>query len=334
MLRNRLYPLLKAATNYYLHYLQKGDDGMLHISAGLSPEYHKDGGHPDCNIDLALLRWLCLTLIDSATKYKLDPGLIPKWKSILKNLAPYPVNEKGLMVSSDTSFDESHRHYSHLLMMYPLALMNWECPEDRPLMQKSVDHWLSMPEAFRGFSYTGAAAILARMGRTEEAEQWLEKWVNDTSIPFPMSPTTMYAEAGPVIETPLSGAASLQEFFLQSWGDKIRIFPAVPKNWSDVAFYHMRTEGAFLVSACRVQGKTRTIQIVSLAGAPCRIQTDMEDLKTDRLIPMQKIGPDLYDLSLKVGETVTLFTGYDTEPHEISPVAANPAEQNTFGLKK
>lgn len=334
MLRNRLYPLLKGAANYYIHFLKKGSDGKLHISAGLSPEYQKEGGHADCNIDLALLRWLCQTLIDTATKYNKDAGLVSKWKGILKNLTPYPVNANGLMVSADTPFDQSHRHYSHLLMMYPLTLMNWERPEDRPLMEKSVDHWLSMPEAFRGFSYTGAAALLSRMGRTEEAEHWFYKWLNDTTIPFPMSPTTMYAEAGPVIETPLSGAASLQEFFLQSWGDKIRVFPSVPKDWPDVAFYHMRTEGAFLISARRISGKTRTIKVESLAGAPCLIQTDMVDLKTDRLVPMRRIKPDLYELSLKAGESVTLFSGCDVKPEDIVPVEANPKELNTFGLKQ
>ncbi len=334
MLRNRLYPLLKGAANYYIHYLKKGNDGKLHITAGLSPEYQKEGGHADCNIDLALLRWLCQTLIETANKFNKDPGSVAKWKGILKNLTPYPVNENGLMVSADTPFDQSHRHYSHLLMMYPLTLMNWERPPDRPLMEKSVDHWLSMPEAFRGFSYTGAAAILSRMGRTEEAEHWLYKWLNDSTIPFPMSPTTMYAEAGPVIETPLSGAASLQEFLLQSWGDKIRIFPSVPADWPDVAFYHMRAEGAFLVSASRVGGKTRTIKVESLAGAPCVIQTDMIDLKTDRVVPLQKIGPGLYDLSLAVGQSVTLFTGSDVLPREIVPVAPNAKLLNTFGLNQ
>jgi hypothetical protein len=333
MLRDRLYPLMKGALNYYTHFLKKGDDGRLHLTTGLSPEYSKEGGHADCTIDLALLRWLCQTLIETATRFKLDSALIPEWEDILENLTPYPVDANGLMVSADTSYAQSHRHYSHLLMMYPLTLMNWERPEDRPLMEKSVDHWLSLPEAFRGFSYTGAAAILCRMGRTDEAEQWLKKWVNDTTIPCPMSPTTLYAEAGPVIETPLSGAEALQEFLLQSWGDKIRIFPSVPKDWPDVSFYQMRTEGAFLISACRVNGKTRTIKIESLAGAPCRIQTDMADIKTDRVISLRGVGPGLYDLSLQAGESVTLFAGEDAKPHEIVPVQANNKMLNTFGLR-
>src|SRR5688572_10536057 len=50
MLRDRLLPRLTRAINYYLHFLEEGPDKKLHIKTGLSPEYHKDGGHPDCNI--------------------------------------------------------------------------------------------------------------------------------------------------------------------------------------------------------------------------------------------------------------------------------------------
>lgn len=333
MLRDRLYPLLKGAFNYYVHYLKKDSDGKLHISTGLSPEYQKEGGHPDCNIDLALMRWLGQTLIETASKFHLDEPLIPQWQDTLDQLTPYPVDETGLMISAGVPYAMSHRHYSHLLMMYPLTLMNWERDQDRPLMQKSLDHWLSMPTGFRGFSYTGAAAMLARMGRAEEAEQWFEKWLNDKTINFPMSPTTMYAEAGPVIETPLSGAESLQEFLLQSWGDKIRIFPSVPKDWPGVSFYRMRTEGAFLVSACRVAGETKTIKIESLVGAPCRIQTDLLNPQTDRPVHLQKVGPNLYTLSLQQGESVTLFAAGDGKPREIVPVPADEKSLNTFGLK-
>ena len=43
---------------------------------------------------------------------------------------------------------------------------------------------------------------------------------------------------------------------LQSWGGKLRIFPAVPEQWKDAAFDRLRAEGGFTVSARRVAGKT------------------------------------------------------------------------------
>lgn len=85
----------------------------------------------------------------------------------------------------------------------------------------------------------------------------------------------MYMESGPVIETPLSGAQCIHDMLLQSWGGKIRVFPAVPSQWKDVQFKDLRTEGAFLVSAVRKGGKTSFIRIKSLAGEPCILRTDM-----------------------------------------------------------
>ena len=56
--------------------------------------------NPDCNIDLALLRWGCQTLLDVTARLKIDDPQIPQWKDTLARLTPYPTNENGLMVSA------------------------------------------------------------------------------------------------------------------------------------------------------------------------------------------------------------------------------------------
>ena len=107
----------------------------------------------------------------------------------------------------------------------------------------------------RGFTFTGAASIAAQMTRGDEALRYLREFVARFA-----QPNTMYFEAGPVIETPLSAAKSLQDMLLQSWGGLIRIFPAVPAAWLDVTVHDTRTEGAFLVSAVRRDGRTRFVR--------------------------------------------------------------------------
>ena len=73
MLRDRIFPLLKRSTNYYLHLLKDGPDGKLHIPRGLSPEYaDQPKPNPDCNIDLSLLRWGLQTLLAACERLKLD----------------------------------------------------------------------------------------------------------------------------------------------------------------------------------------------------------------------------------------------------------------------
>ena len=67
----------------------------------------------------------------------------------------------------------------------------------------------------------------------------------------------MYKESGPVIETPLSAAQSIHDMLLQSWGGKIRIFPAIPATWKDIAYSVCARKGHLKVSASRKQGKTQ-----------------------------------------------------------------------------
>src|SRR5262249_4152883 len=156
--------------NFYFHNMKTGDDGKLHITRGFSPEYPgQDGPNPDCNIDLGLVRWGCQALIDSCTRLGIDDPDLPKWKDTLANLTPYPTDEHGLRVSASMGFDESHRHYSHLLMVYPLYVMNPDDPDNRKLINTSLDHWMGMPKALRGYSFTGASSICSAVGRRDDA---------------------------------------------------------------------------------------------------------------------------------------------------------------------
>lgn len=118
LLRDTIYPVLRRAINYYLHFLAPGSDGKLHLPSTLSPEYPVVPPQ-DTNYDLALIRWGCRTLIDSAELLGIDDESKPRWQEVLAKLTPYPVDDNGFMIGADTPYAQSHRHYSHLLMVYP-----------------------------------------------------------------------------------------------------------------------------------------------------------------------------------------------------------------------
>ncbi len=321
-LRNKLFPLLKKSTNYYIHFLIKGEDGKFHLPATHSPEY---GNAEDCNFDFSLLRWSCQTLVESAQRLKLNDDLIPVWKDILANLVEYPTNENGLMIGKNKPYAVSHRHFSHLLMIYPLYLLNSDQGVDSlALIKKSTDYWLSLKGHHEGYSHTGASSIYSSIGDGDKALSSLKKLFSTF-----LRPNTMYKEAGPCIETPLSGAQSMHDMLLQSWGNKIRIFPAVPSEWKDVSFYQMRTQGAFLVSAKRVGGKTVFINIQSLVGELCIIKTDMKNpVSADSSIRLIQIEKGIYKIAINKGMAVSIFENGNTGSTTISPV--NKQYQQTF----
>lgn len=268
-LLNKFYPLLKRSIAYYLHILYKGEDGKYHLPLTASPEYKPA---EDCNYDLSLLRWGLSTLQDINKKFKLKDPLEMEWIRISENLTDYPQDaSEGYLIGNHVKLESSHRHYSHLLMIYPLHLVNWEQKENRNMIQRSLNHWIGMEGALQGYSYTGSSSIYSMMGdgyrATGQLRELLKRYIQ---------PNTLYKESGPVIETPLSAATSLQELYLQSWGDKIRVFPAVPSLWGDLSFINFRANGAFLISATRENSQTSLIQVESLVGGECKIQTGMD----------------------------------------------------------
>jgi|CXWL01.1.fsa_nt_gi hypothetical protein len=239
LLKDRLFPLLKGSVNYYLNLLKEGDDGYLHLTLGLSPEYPgQPTPNPDTNYDLALLRWSASTLLEICERFGIKDPRIPTWKRTLERLVPYPVNENGYKVSSSMPFTVSHRHYSHLMMVYPLYLVNLDQPENRELVVKSLNHWMGLDSALRGYSFTGASSISSIMGRGDDALKYLNMFFAHGR--FGILPNTMYTESGPVIETPLSAARSVHDMLISSWGGKIRLFPALPAAWTDVSIHNMR----------------------------------------------------------------------------------------------
>jgi alpha-L-fucosidase 2 len=349
MLRERIYPILKLAIGYYLHLLSKGDDGKLHLPPSTSPEYPNPSGQGnalvrDSNYDLSLLRWGLNTLLACNERFKLKDPLEEKWSDTLKNLAPNPVDENGYMVGSDQPFAVSHRHFSHLFSVYPLHLVDPQSTNDRQLIEKSLDHWASMPKAWRGYSYTGASAMSSWLQRKDDAVKFLQEFLDK---PKTVLPNTMYVEAGPVIETPLSGASSIMEIVLQSWsmstfGTHIRVFPAVPDSWKDVSFDKLLTEGAFEVSAMRNDGKTKFVQIKSLAGNPCRVSTSLEGKivasgnREFKLTTEMEDGQPVTVIDLKKGETILLTSADEklsASDFMIKPVNA-PGIQNYYGSQK
>lgn len=280
VLRDVVFPILRRAMNYYLHFLAPGADGRLHLPPTFSPEY---GNAPDCNFDLALIRWSCRTLLDSATRLGVDDPLAPRWQEVLDTLVDYPVDGNGFMVGTGEPFAKSHRHYSHMLAVYPLYQVTPDVPANRELIERSLQHWISFEGALRGYSFTGASSISSVLGKGDDALTYLREFVARFA-----QANTHYYEAGPVIETPLSGAMSIHDMLCQSWGGVLRFFPAVPENWPEVTLHDFRTEGAFLVSGVRRGGVTSFVRIRSLAGEPCRVQPGI----AGRLVVSALSGPD------------------------------------------
>lgn len=332
LLREKLFPLLKQATNYYRYFLRMGEDGKLHLPSTYSPEY---GSAEDCNFNLSLINWGCKTLLEITDRLKINDELIPVWKRILRDLTPYPIMPgQGFMIGRNTPYNYSHRHFSHLMAAYPLYLVNRDNPEEYKLIEESLNYWQSKSTAHRGYSYTSASSISSALGKGDDALHYLNKLFEHLGEINFMSVNTLYRESGPVIETPLAGAQSIIDMLLQSWGGKLRVFPAVPSYWKDLAFQNMRAEGAFLISASRKEGKTEFFSIKSLAGEPCVVVTDIPEpvFVGKRKFNVAKLQDGSYKIDLKKSEEVVVYHKNYRPTFTIEPIRHTVG--NCFGKKK
>ncbi|MDR1810541.1 MAG: DNRLRE domain-containing protein, partial [Prevotella sp.] len=267
-LKTKLFPLLRDAINSFFH-IRTGPDanGKYGIPATASPEYTTGSAGANTNYDLANLRWGLMTLIDIDTTYHINDPRLADWKDFLENLVDFQTDANGYKISSTIGIPSSgttHRHYSHLFMLYPYHMVSWDNPTENALLTTSLSKW----NGNQGYSYTGKAAMLATKGDGDGALSQMTTFMNTY-----IKPNTLYAETGPVIETPLAAVSTLHEFYMQDWGDRIRIFFGVPSSWANASFVNMRAKGAFLVSATRKNAQTTFIQVESEKGGLCRLQT-------------------------------------------------------------
>ena len=340
-LRHSIFPLMKRAYNVYLRILYKGDDGLYHIPLTFSDEYGKAN---ETSLNIALARWGFKTLIEISKRLKINDPLLPQWKDRLAKMADYQVNENGIMIGLNTPFAKPHRHYSHMLGIFPFYETNIDDNKNMiPIMKKTVQHFTDLEGDNCMYKFSGASSLWSSLLEGDNALKWVKRSleVYPRYGAIPKIPTctsnTFYCERGnPTFESPISSSRAMLDMLIQSWGNVIRVFPATPTAWKDASFYQLRTEGAFLVSAKRENGKTKFIQVKSLAGEPCIIESDFDqDLKI--------IGPSTHRLqrtngkisiTLKKGEEAILYCGTRPSTFNIEPLSLDVKQANQWGLKR
>ena len=303
-LKERAYPIMKACMQTYMNLLEIWPDGRYHLPLSHSPEWldgdplDTEAWGSDTTCDLAFIRWLAMSLIESAKILGIEDPELPKWQEILEKLAEYPQDESGLQIYRGQPLTHSHRHYSHLMAIYPLGILNIEgSKEEQELIYRSIFTWILRGTGeWAGWSFPSTALIAARVRLGNMAWHMLQTYfyfikpntfhVNGDYRHFGITTHTYEVMT---LEGGFCAAAAILEMLLQSWGNCIRVFPAIPEFWSDAYFYRLRAEGAFLVTSKLRRGKVKFILIESEKGGTCRVlnpfdneQVLLKDLNTNK----------------------------------------------------
>lgn len=323
-LQNYLFPLLRRSVNFILHEVTVDENGIAHTPLGHCPESSDD---PDNNYDLSSLKWGCQTLLKINKQLRLKDPLEKKWRDIVENLLPFPSDENGYRSSVNTPAPLMHRHWCHLFQFYPYYVVNWEQPENKEDILNSIKYWGS-PK----IPNTWTQCVISSMYSSVKDGENALKHMNLALASPNFYPNTFHAEGrNPCSETYGGLCRMLQDMLIQSWGDKIRIFPGVPKEWKDLVFHNLRAEGGFEVSAKKENGKTIWVKIKNNAGEPCIIEPNIGNKFRTEGGKITKIAHGLYNLNIKKGEEAVLFAESE-ESFTVEPVVAGENDYNSYGL--
>jgi alpha-L-fucosidase 2 len=326
-LRTRAYPWCADVGRCMLSLLTTGTDGRLILPLSSSPEIFDNSPQawlvPNSNYDLMCLKMLFLSLQEMAEACG-KPEEAQAWAASAAQLGDYHTDANGvLLLDATAALTQSHRHLSNLIGLHPFNLINCERgPLDGQRIAASLAQWDQLgTSAWCGYSFSWMSCLQARVGNAEAAlrnldifcrafvlrngfhangDQTRSGYSNFTYRPFTLEGNFLAVQA-------------VHEMLLQSWSptpgavdsEIVRIFPATPARWADVAFADLRTEGGHRVSARREQGVTTWLRIVAGRSGVIRIRNNFGGRPATWDRPDVGLQGDCYEVSLQQGESLT-----------------------------
>jgi alpha-L-fucosidase 2 len=317
-LRERAYPWLSEVATAIVGVLEERK-GKLYLPLSTSPEIHNNSMRawltPNTNYDASLIQWAFEALAEMATALG-RPDESARWKALRGKLDDLDVEgEQGsLTFTKGEPYNQSHRHFSHTMAIHPLGLLHIEGSDrDRAIVRASVDRIHEKgTQAWVGYSFSWMACLAARTGRPEMALNYLRDYrrafilrngfhVNGDQIGAGLS---SFRYRPFTLEGNFLAMEAVHEMLLQSWGNRIRIFPAVSKRWPTAAFDRLRGEGAFIVSARREKGATVWVRVTAGRDGMLRLRDPFGGAKVEwNRTGLRRDGTDLV-LDMKAGESL------------------------------
>jgi alpha-L-fucosidase 2 len=274
-LLRRIYPLLQGASLFFLDTLQEDPRGRgLITSPSLSPEHEHPFGTSLCAgpaMDRQIIRDLFEHTVQAAKRLDLDAGLAEQIGSASRRLAPDSVGESGQLQEWLEDWDAKapdphHRHVSHLYAVYPSSQIN---VRDTPqLIEAAKTSLRQRGDLATGWGTAWRLCLWARMGEAEHAHSILKALLG----PQRTYPNMFDAHPPFQIDGNFGGAAGIAEMLLQSWGDEIRLLPALPAAWPSGELRGFRARGAVAVDLMWRASRLRRAEFNGPAGAQLKIR--------------------------------------------------------------
>ncbi|MBK9140217.1 MAG: glycoside hydrolase N-terminal domain-containing protein [Verrucomicrobia bacterium] len=354
-LRERALPFCREIGECLRALLKPDANGVLVLPLSSSPEIFDNTRRaflqPNSNYDLASLKMLFLALAEMADAVG-RPDEARQWRSLDRQLGGWHLAEDGtLLLDARTPLPDSHRHLSNLMPIHPFNLITVDGGgRDRRVIAASLKDWEAKGTGgWCGYSFSWMACLRARVGDAEAALRNLDIFARAFVLRNGFHANGDQTRSGfsrftyrPfTLEGNFLAMEAVHEMLLQSWaadpgrpatetaaavgrviGGPIRLFPATPWRWHDVAFEDWRAEGGHRVSARRENNATTWFRIVAGSEGRLRIRDNFGGRPPEWQGQRPRKVGDEFEVPVKPGDVVEATL---PKPAAIPPAPANAA---------
>ncbi len=289
-LKQQAYPLLKETATFLEAVTIKDENGFRKLVYSTSPEINDNAlsaWFPEnSNYDLALMKFVFNASAELAHELNLADDEA-RWNKIAGEFNDFSLSKNNVLkFAPSLEFNQSHRHFSNAMAIYPLGLIKWEDGERSQTIIRNTLHAMDSigPDWWTGYSYSWLANLKARAKNGEGAAKALEIFakafcsINSFHVNGDQTHSgySKYTYRPFTLEGNFAFAAGLQEMLIQSYAGFIEIMPAIPADWKNVSFKNLRTEGACLVSATREKGSITQVVLMAEEEGTIKLKLPFE----------------------------------------------------------
>ncbi|GAA2632474.1 hypothetical protein GCM10010399_76010 [Dactylosporangium fulvum] len=259
-LQNTVYPFMRDVLRFYQNRFQLQNNEWVMPTSNAHETYWDVR---NAITDLAAVRLLAPIAIQVATQLGVDSGLRTQWQDLVNRLHPYQVSN-GAWLPHDPPAPAQQRNGENVTaeLIWPYDLTGIGAPD----YQTGLNSWNTRPNPYSNV-WANDAVQAARLGLGDQALSGMKLMLQR----YQNYPNGMTNNTNGVFEYLGVHLAAMNEALMQSYNDKIRVFPAAPNDANFVGKFTLLAKDGFLVSSEREGNETKYVGVKSLHGKQARV---------------------------------------------------------------